>query len=45
MTEIIDVAGWPRVCDLLGDKLERKGDKIELTAKSLDVRVLVLEPA
>jgi len=45
VTEIIDVAGWSHVEDLLGGKLERVGDRIELTVKGLDVRVLVLETA
>lgn len=43
VTEKIDVRGWNRVEDLLGDKLEREDGYAKLTVKSLDVRVLVLK--
>jgi beta-galactosidase GanA len=40
--EIVDVAGWPFVEDLLGQPLRRNGAEISLAVGSLDVRVLVL---
>ncbi len=43
VTEAVNVTGWKRVEDLLGQRLLRKGGSIRLTVKSLDVRVLVLE--
>ena len=42
VTERVDVSGWVHVEDLLGEPLERDGDVIVLTVKSLDVRGLVL---
>lgn len=43
VTEKIAVRGWNKVEDLLGDKLEQKNDYVNLTVKSLDVRMLVLK--
>jgi len=43
VTEQVDVSGWTLVRDLLGDPVERAGDRFDLTVKALDVRVLVLE--
>ena len=43
VTEWVDVGGWTRVEDLLGEPFRREGDRIMLTVPSLDVRVLVLE--
>jgi len=45
VTERIDVSGWASVEDLLNEPLDREGDSVILTVKSLDVRVLVLEKA
>lgn len=42
VTEQIDVEGWSRVEDLLGETLEMNKNSINLTVESLDVRVLVL---
>ena len=42
VTEPVDVSRWPSVMDLLGEQIARNGDFINLTVKSLDVRVLVL---
>ena len=43
VTETIDISGWSRVEDLLGEPLHRDGAQVRLTVKSLDVRVLLLE--
>ncbi|MHB0878782.1 MAG: beta-galactosidase [Anaerolineae bacterium] len=43
ITEGVDVGGWSRVSDLLCEPLAREGDRVSLTVKGLDVRVLVLE--
>jgi beta-galactosidase len=42
LTERIDVRGYASVESLLGEPLERQGDQVMLTVKSLDVAVLVL---
>ncbi|MFB3881496.1 MAG: beta-galactosidase [Armatimonadota bacterium] len=43
ITERIDVSGWPRVEDLLGEPLPRAGTAVDLTVAPLDVRVLVVQ--
>jgi beta-galactosidase len=43
VTEQIDVAGWSAVQALLGEAVERTGDQVAVTVRSLDVRVLVLK--
>jgi len=43
VTEKIDVRGWSEVEDLLGNELEQEDGYVDLTVKSLDVRVLVLK--
>ena len=42
VTEVVNVAGWRAVEDLLGDSLPRDGDSVALTVNSLDVCTLVL---
>ncbi len=42
ITEAVNVKGWKRVEDLLGEKVKRTGDTVHLTVKPLDVRVLVV---
>jgi len=42
VTERIDVSGWARVEDLLGESLAHDGDHVNLAVRSLDVRVLLL---
>jgi beta-galactosidase len=42
VTESVHVAGWNKVEDLLGEKIRKKGDIVELTIKPLDVRVMIL---
>jgi beta-galactosidase len=42
ITETIAVKGWKKVEDLLGEKIQKQADTVELTVKPLDVRVLVL---
>jgi beta-galactosidase len=43
ITERVDVSGWSRVEDLLGEPLPRTGTTVDLTVPGLDVRVLVLQ--
>ena len=43
VAERISVAGWSQVADLLGERVAREGDSINLTVKGLDVRALVLK--
>ena len=43
VAERIAVRGWSKVEDLLGDELEQKDGYVNLTVKSVDVRVLVLK--
>jgi hypothetical protein len=38
----VDVSGWPKVEDLLGGRLRRDGDTVEVAVAGLDVRVLVV---
>ncbi|NLX03800.1 MAG: hypothetical protein GXY33_01515 [Phycisphaerae bacterium] len=42
ISEPVDVKGWKKVEDMLGEKLVRKGDTVELTVQPFDIRVLVL---
>ncbi len=42
VTERINVSGWAHVEDLLGEPMEREGEAVTLTVRSLDVRVLML---
>jgi len=42
LTERVCLAGWRNVEDLFGEPVQRAGDWVDLTVKSLDVRVLVL---
>ena len=41
--EEVNVAGWSRVEDMLGQPLDRVGDRIRLSVSSLDVRALILQ--
>jgi beta-galactosidase len=43
VTERVDVTGWARAVDLLGEPLEQNGDTVDLAVDPLDVRALVLE--
>jgi hypothetical protein len=43
ITERVDVSGWSRIDDLLGEPLPRAGSEVEVTVPGLDVRVLVLQ--
>jgi hypothetical protein len=43
VAEQVDVSGWSDVRDLLGDRVEHTGDRVDLRVKALDVRVLVLQ--
>lgn len=43
VTEKIDVRGWNKVEDLFGDELEQEDGYVNLTVKSLDVKVLILK--
>jgi beta-galactosidase len=43
VTEHVDVSGWSRVEDLLGEPLVREGDRVDLTVDPLDVRALILD--
>jgi beta-galactosidase len=38
----IEVPGWPKVEDLLGGRVGRRGDAVELAVDALDVRVLIV---
>ncbi len=42
ISESVNVAGWAQVEDLLGEPLERQGERVSLTVPALDVRVFVL---
>jgi hypothetical protein len=42
VTEHIDVQGWPRVEDMLGEPIVQESDSVVLTVKGLDIRVLLL---
>jgi len=42
ITETMNVAGWKKVTDLLGAKLQHKEDTVTLTVNSLDIRVLIV---
>jgi len=37
-----DLAGQPVHADLLGEPLQREGDRVVLTVPGLDIRVLIL---
>ena len=41
--ETVNVAGWPRVSDLLDQPVPRSGDNVILAVDSLDIRVLIME--
>ena len=43
VTEAVDVTGWDRVGDLLGEPPAREGDTARLTVAPLDVAVLIVE--
>lgn len=43
VTESIDAGGWSTVEDLLGEPVERDGDRVTLSVDSLDTRVLILQ--
>lgn len=42
IVEQVNMAGWQRVEDLLGEPMDRAGDVVTLTVESLDVRMLLL---
>ena len=43
LDEAIDIHGYAKAGDLLGEPLKRNGKKVLLKTGSLDVRVLILE--
>jgi len=42
LTEKIDIRGWTKVEDLLGESINKKDNLVDLTVKGLDMRVLIL---
>ncbi len=43
IAEEVDVSGWRKVSDLLGEPLKRLGERVWVEVQPLDVRVLILE--